>query len=173
MSPGVSIRLAGPGELPLLQALETAGGELFRQIGMTDIADHAPPPLHVLRTYQRAGRAWVAADADNQPVGYILLKVIDGAAHIEQVTVHPDHQRQGLGRALIEAANHWAAEQSLPALTLSTFREVPWNAPYYANLGFQVLPEDELTPGLLKLRTEETAIGLDPAARVFMRRPTR
>ncbi|GAB2582338.1 GNAT family N-acetyltransferase [Kribbella endophytica] len=167
------IRLAAPGELPLLQALETAGGELFRAIGMTDIADHAPPPLHVLRTYQRAGRAWVAAGTADQPIGYILVKVVDGAAHIEQVTVHPDHQRQGLGRALIDTADRWASENSLPALTLSTFREVAWNAPYYASLGFRMLPEDELTPGLLRLRAEESEIGLDPAARVFMRRPTR
>jgi GNAT superfamily N-acetyltransferase len=167
----VPIRPAVPGELPLLQALETAGGELFRRIGMTDVADHAPPPLHVLRTYQRAGRAWVAADAADQPVGYILVKVVDGAAHIEQVTVHPDHQRQGLGRALIETADRWASEQSLPALTLSTFREVAWNAPYYAGLGFRMLAEDELTPGLLELRAEEAAIGLVPADRVFMRRP--
>ncbi|MGC4942060.1 GNAT family N-acetyltransferase [Kribbella sp. DT2] len=169
----MSIRLAGPGELPLLQALETSGGELFRRIGMTDVADHAPPPLHVLRTYQRAGRAWVTVDAGNQPVGYILAKVVDGAAHIEQVTVHPDHQRQGLGRALIETVDRWAAEQQLPALTLSTFRDVAWNAPYYAGLGFVPLAEDELTPGLLELRTEETAIGLAPADRVFMRRATR
>jgi GNAT superfamily N-acetyltransferase len=168
----VSIRLAAPGELPVLQALETAGGVLFRQIGMTDVADHAPPPLHVLRTYQRAGRAWVATDDADQPIGYILVKVIDGAAHIEQVTVHPDHQRQGLGRALIDTADRWASEQLLPALTLSTFREVAWNAPYYAGLGFRMLAEDELTPGLLEARAEEAAIGLVLADRVFMRRPT-
>jgi GNAT superfamily N-acetyltransferase len=97
--------------------------------------------------------------------------LVDGAAHIEQVTVHPDHQRRGLGRALIETADRWASEQSLPALTLSTFREVAWNAPYYAGLGFRMLAEDELTPGLLELRAEEAAIGLVPADRVFMRRP--
>jgi ribosomal protein S18 acetylase RimI-like enzyme len=173
LSAQVPIRHAVPTELALLQALEVAGGELFRRIGMTEVADHAPPPLHVLRTYQRAGRAWVAADAADQPVGYILVKVVDGAAHIEQVTVHPDHQRQGLGRALIETAAHWASAQSLPAVTLSTFRDVPWNAPYYAGLGFEILPEAALTPGLLQLREEEAAIGLDPADRVFMRRAAR
>jgi GNAT superfamily N-acetyltransferase len=169
----VSIRLAVPADLALLQELEMAGGELFRRIGMTEVADHAPPPLHVLRTYQRAGRAWVAAGAADQPVGYILVKILDGAAYIEQVTVHPDHQRQGLGRALIDTAARWASTQSLPALTLSTFRDVAWNAPYYAGLGFEELPEEALTPGLLAIRAEQTKIGLDPADRVFMRRATR
>ncbi|MBB5833997.1 GNAT family N-acetyltransferase [Kribbella italica] len=167
------IRLARPADLPILQDIETASGELFRRIGMTAVADHAPPALHVLRGYQRAGRAWVAVDAGNRPVGFLLVKVIGGAAHIEQVTVHPDHQRQGLGRALIGAADRWAVEKLLPALTLSTFREVAWNAPYYAGLGFHELAEDDLTPELLELRAEEATIGLEPADRVFMRRATR
>ena len=56
-------------------------------------------------------------------------------------------------------------------LTLSTFRSVPWNAPYYARLGFAELPAAELTPGLTEILAAETAFGLDPAERVFMRRP--
>ncbi|ONI69978.1 GNAT family N-acetyltransferase [Kribbella sp. ALI-6-A] len=167
------IRLAVPGDLPVLRAIEKAAGDLFRQIGMVDIAEHDPPALHVLRSYQRAGRAWVAADTDDQPVGFVLVKVVDGAAHIEQISVHPDHQRQGLGRALIDAVDAWAVDQGLPALTLSTFRDVAWNAPYYAGLGFRPLDDEDLTPGLLEIRAEETAIGLAPADRLFMRRPTR
>ncbi|WP_432948999.1 GNAT family N-acetyltransferase [Kribbella sp. CA-253562] len=167
------IRLAVPGDLPVLRTVETAAGELFRQIGMNDIAEHEPPALHVLRSYQRAGRAWVAADADDHPVGYVLVKVVDRAAHIEQVSVHPDHQRQGVGRALIDAVDAWAVAQDLPAITLSTFRDVAWNAPYYAGLGFRPLDDEDLTPGLLEIREEEAAIGLAPADRVFLRRPTR
>ena len=119
LSPRVLIRPAVPGDLPVLREIETAAGELFREIGMVDIAEHSPPALHVLRTYQRAGRAWVAADSTDSPVGYVLVKVVDGAAHIEQISVHPEHQRQGLGRALIDAVDQWAVAQNLPALTPS------------------------------------------------------
>ncbi|WP_158307279.1 hypothetical protein [Kribbella flavida] len=47
---------------------------------------------------------------------------------------------------------------------------MPWNGPYYARLGFRDLSEQEFTPGLLAIRAGETKLGLDPAARVFLRR---
>ena len=62
-------------------------------------------------------------------VAYLLLDIVDAAAHIDQVSVHPSHARRGLGRTLIEAAADWAAGEGLESLTLTTFAEVPWNAP--------------------------------------------
>jgi GNAT superfamily N-acetyltransferase len=162
----VNIRTARPNELPLLQSIELAAGVLFRDIGMTDVASHPPPSLEVFEHFRQAGRLWVTAD--DQPTGFVLVKLVDGAAHIEQVSVHPDHQGRGLGRALIDHVDSWAAGEGLQALTLSTFRSVPWNGPYYARLGFLELAE--LTPGLVEIRAEETAFGLDPAERIFMRR---
>ncbi|MEV8379072.1 hypothetical protein AB0P21_40415 [Kribbella sp. NPDC056861] len=64
----------------------------------------------------------------------------------------------------------WAAGRRLGALTLSTFRTVAWNAPYYARLGFRELSAVEVSPGLAAVRQEEAALGLDPAERVLMRR---
>ncbi|MFB6724722.1 GNAT family N-acetyltransferase [Kribbella sp. NPDC056345] len=167
----MTIRPAVAAELPGLQALELAAGELFRGIGMNDIAEHPPPPLETFEHARQAGRLWVITGADDRPVGFVLVEIVDGAAHIEQVSVHPEQQGRGLGRALIDHVVSWAAAQGLPTLTLSTFREVPWNAPYYARLGFVELSRAELTSGLLAVLAAETAFGLDPATRVFMRRP--
>lgn len=104
-------------------------------------------------------------------MGYLLLGLVDGNAHIEQVSVHPDHTRQGIGRTLIEAAAEWAAALGVPAMTLTTYRDVPWNAPYYARLGFRRVPEGQMTPGLRTIRAREAARGLDAWPRVAMRRP--
>ncbi|MEV0285064.1 MULTISPECIES: GNAT family N-acetyltransferase [unclassified Kribbella] len=164
----MTIRTAQPHELPTLQTIEVAAGVLFRDIGMTDVAGHPPPSLEVFEHSRQAGRLWVTADADDRPTGFVFVVLVDGAAHIEQISVHPDHQGQGLGSALIEQVMSWAAGQGLPAVTLSTFRSVPWNAPYYARRGFVEL--GELTPGLIELQAAEAALGLDPAERVFMRR---
>ncbi|MFI5708581.1 GNAT family N-acetyltransferase [Kribbella sp. NPDC051620] len=168
MTTSPTIRLSRVDELPLLQSIEKAAGVLFREIGMTDVAEHPPPSLEAFAAYQRAGLAWTAADASDRAVGFVLVKLVDGCAHIEQVSVQPDHGRQGIGRLLISAVDRWAAGQGLPALTLSTFRNVAFNGPYYARLGFRELPE--ITPGLAEIRREETALGLDPAERVLMRR---
>jgi Acetyltransferase (GNAT) family. len=95
---------------------------------------------------------------------------VDGAAHVEQVTVHPDAARRGLGRALIEELAADATARGVPALTLTTFTDVPWNAPYYARLGFRVLADTELTDGLRAIRRAEADHGLDRWPRVCMRR---
>ncbi|NAZ78390.1 GNAT family N-acetyltransferase, partial [Kineococcus sp. T13] len=96
--------------------------------------------------------------------------LVDGAAHVEQVSVDPAWGRRGLGRALLEAAAGRAARRGLAALTLTTFADVPWNAPYYARLGFAVLPDDRLGPGLRAVVERERAHGLHAWPRVVMRR---
>ena len=72
--------------------------------------------------------------------------------------------------ALIEQAVAWAGQRGLGAVTLTTFTDVPWNAPYYERLGFRRLSGDELTPGLKAIRAREAAIGLDRWPRCCMRR---
>jgi GNAT superfamily N-acetyltransferase len=170
MTTATTIRLARPDELTELRSIELAAGVLFREIRMVDVAEHPPPPIEVFERYQQAGQAWVVAGSDDRPIGFVLVKLVDGAAHIEQVSIHPDHGRQGLGRQLIEHVDQWAAGEGLPALTLSTFRNVAWNGPYYARLGFHELSAAEYTPGLVEIQAAETAFGLDPAERSFMRR---
>ncbi|MET9953328.1 GNAT family N-acetyltransferase [Streptomyces sp. NPDC006339] len=166
------IRVAARAELSLLQDIERAAGEAFRPLGMEEIADDEPLPLDVLEGYRGAGRAWVAVDREDRPVAYLLMDAVDGAAHIEQVSVHPDVARRGVGRALIEHVAAAAREQGLTALTLTTFAEVPWNAPYYARLGFRHVGEGDpaLTEGLRAISRAEAAHGLAAWPRVCMRR---
>ncbi|MEO3974486.1 GNAT family N-acetyltransferase [Streptomyces sp. CAU 1734] len=164
------IREATAAELPLLQDIERAAGELFRALSMPEIADDEPPATEVLEGYRRDGRAWVSTDGADRPLGYLLHDEVDGAAHVEQVSVHPSAAHRGLGRGLIDHLAARATARGLTALTLTTFAEVPWNAPYYTRLGFRVLADDELTEGLRHIRNHEREIGLDRRCRVAMRR---
>ena len=171
MTPG--LRPARVDDLPHLQEVEVAAGILFAGIGMDSVADDPPPPLELLAAHQAAGTAWVSVDDGDRPVGYALALEVDGLGHLEQLSVAPAAGRQGRGAALVEAVCAWASARGAKAVTLSTFLDVPWNAPYYERLGFVVLAEDELTPGLLALRDHEIIGGLDVARRAFMRRPLR
>ena len=164
------IREARAEDLPRMRDIEVAAGEAFRTLNMGAVADDAPPSLEALAVYQQDARAWVAADYGDQAVAYILVDVVDAFAHIEQVTVHPLHARQGLGRRLIDKAGRWAAARGLKGMTLTTFERVPWNAPYYARLGFQPVPEHQWPDGLCQIVQSERAHGLDAWPRVVMKK---
>jgi GNAT superfamily N-acetyltransferase len=164
------IRAVAADELSRLQDIERAAGECFRDIGMPEIAADEPLSLDELARYVRADRAWVAVDDEDRPVAYLIAEPVDDALHIEQVSVHPDWARRRIGRALIEEAAARAARDGLDSLTLTTFTEVPWNAPYYARCGFVPIAPDDLTPGLQKIRDHEAAHGLDRWPRTSMRR---
>jgi len=165
----VMIRASTPADGDRLRAIERAAGERFRAVGLPEIADDEPPPTEVLADYAVAGRSWVAQDPDGRVIGYVIVDVVDGDAHIEQVTVDPDQQGRGVGRALVDHVRSWAAGAGMGAVTLTTFRDVPWNAPLYRHLGFSDLADDELGPELRAVRAAEAAHGLDPARRVCMR----
>ncbi|MEV4598891.1 GNAT family N-acetyltransferase [Amycolatopsis sp. NPDC049253] len=161
------IRLARASDLPLLGELERAAGEPFRDLGMVAVADDEPFSMAQLRPYQADGRCWVV-DVSGVVAGYLLADVVDGNGHVEQVSVLPAFARRGLGRRLIETAASWAVSRGLPALTLTTFRDMPWNAPYYARLGFRELAESSWGPSLRAIREHEAALGLDRWPRLAM-----
>ncbi|WP_329105849.1 GNAT family N-acetyltransferase [Streptomyces sp. NBC_01439] len=166
----MAIRTARLDELTLLQDIERAAGHCFRDIDMAEIADDEPLTLDELAPYQRAGLAWVSVDGADAPDAYLIAERLEGNLHVEQVSVRPDRARRGLGRGLLEHLAEFAGREGAPALTLTTFTEVPWNAPYYARCGFRPLADAELTPGLREIREREAAHGLDRWPRVCMRR---
>ena len=138
------VRSARADEGPALQEIERLAGERFRTIGRPEVADDDPPALDVLASYAQAARSWVAVDDTDAPIGYVLVDVVDGAAHIEQVSVAPAHQGNGVGRALVDAVASWAGASGMASITLTTFTDVPWNAPLYRRLGFRALDDHEI-----------------------------
>lgn len=163
------IRSAHEADVPLLRQLERGAGKAFAPLGMDLVAEDEPPSSAMLRSFLGAGRAWVHV-VGTAPVAYLIADVVDGCAHIEQVTVHPAHAGRRIGFGLIEHLAAWAQVRGLPALTLTTFTEVPWNGPYYLRCGFRYLRDSEITPGLREIRAAEARAGLDAWPRACMRR---
>jgi len=168
----VRIRPARLDELPEVQRVEREAGERFRGMGLLDhLLDHSLS-LPELSAHQRAGRVWVAVD-DEQLVGFAVASVLDGAGHLEELDVVPRAGQRGIGTRLVATVCEWAAAEGFPAITLSTFRDVPWNAPFYARRGFHPVPSAELSPALREVRAREERLGIAIAQRVVMRRTLR
>jgi GNAT superfamily N-acetyltransferase len=157
-------------ELEALRGIEREAGTAFAAIGMPEIAADEPPSVAELEAFRAQGRVSVAVDGSDRPVAYLVSSVVDGCAHIDQVSVAPSHARRGLGAALIEHLAANARAEGRPALTLTTFRDVPWNAPYYERLGFAIVGPDDQGAELAALVGREGATIPSSAPRVAMRR---
>ena len=169
MNSGYIITSARERDIGFLAAIERAAAKLL--IG------HAPEAVlqettgqDVLEKAQRVGHLWVALAAD-APVGFAHVEVLEPhAAHLEEIDVHPEHGRRGLGTKLVMHVCDWATGVGYEAVSLRTFRDVPWNMPFYARLGFTVVPDSALSSALRAVVDDERRRGLDPSRRVVMRR---
>ncbi len=119
---------------------------------------------------QRAGLLWVAL-ANDFPVGFAQVKILEPmVAHLDEIDVDPQHGRRGLGGRLVRAVCEAAVDRGYHSVTLATFRDVPFNMPFYARLGFDVTPPGALSAALRSVIADEARRGLDTTRRVVMRR---
>lgn len=166
------VRAMTRSDIPEVQRVEGAAGTRFRDCDDPRISRCASDQVFTrdeLIPFIADGRAWVATE-DADVVGFVVIDVIDDCAHVEEIAVAPSAGRRGHGTALLAQVQRWAARNALRAVTLTTFRDVPWNGPWYTRLGFRALPEDEWTPTIRALRDAEERNGLVPELRIVMQR---
>ena len=161
-------RRASSSDLGSLAAIEVAAGARFRDIGLDDIADDPGPTIAELAPHLDNSTIWVAEDGDTI-VGYATASIVDGEGHLDQVSVIPEAGGKGFGLGLITEVHSWAHLEGLPSVTLTTFRDVAWNGPFYERFGYVVLSDDDLGPELRAIRQHEIDAGLDVLPRVAMR----
>lgn len=161
------IRPARPDELRLVLELEDVAGVRYADAGL-------PPDLEGLSLEgvtlaQARGLLWMVL-VDEAPVGFALCWDRPDALHLRELDVHPSWMGRGLGRALVEHVATRAMRRGLSQITLTTFRDVPWNAPLYRRWGFVELSPAELPPWLRSIRDEEDLGELRRWPRIAMSR---
>jgi GNAT superfamily N-acetyltransferase len=110
----------------------------------------------------------LVAEREGELAGFATAEEVGQQGFYALLCVHPAHAHRGLGRSLTDAVKTWAVSRGYTSLTMTTFPDVPWNAPMFQRMGFRIMDDSELTPGLLNIRREEIASGLAPEQRVFM-----
>jgi GNAT superfamily N-acetyltransferase len=156
-------------DLPHLPAIERRACELFREVPLVADLPLYLTPARDFDAARRGGTLWVARSARGAPIGFALVERAGQEWHLQEMDVLPEHGRRGIGRALLQAVCAWVVAQGQRTLTLTTFRDVPWNAPFYERAGFRPLALAELTDALRQRLAEEAAHGLPPHTRVAMR----
>ncbi len=162
------IRAARPADLPLLAAVEVSAGESFRGTPMAFAADHPPSPIEALGAALAQDSLWVAVDADDAPVGFLLGEAVDGWFHILEVSVAVPAQGRGHGAALLAAVAAAAPGLGCDRLSLTTDRDIAFNGPWYARHGFVEIAAAAAPDWLAAIPSREADSGLDPARRAIM-----
>jgi GNAT superfamily N-acetyltransferase len=160
-SDGSPIRGATPDELDRLRETEREADKMFAEVGIGPFTSDGGE--------DQLAHAALVLVAGDPPVGFASVQILDGGAHLSLLAVLPSSGRHGIGTALVMAVCDWARSRLVDAVTLTTYRDVPWNAPFYERLGFRSVAE--LTPGLSQIREDERARGIDRfGPRVVMRK---
>jgi GNAT superfamily N-acetyltransferase len=172
-APQYRVRPARGNEVGELQNIDIASASLFRGTGLIDFGPLGEPgqpiPEDRLRKGFGDGLIWVAVDSSEELVGFALCSDRGDDLYLEQLSVLPRHGRQGLGTRLVRRCLQEAEARAFKRVSLSTFRKVPWNGPFYRKLGFREIPSWQLKDWQLEIRELQT-LTMDVRLRCFMQR---
>lgn len=162
-------RLAKLADAKYLPAVEASAGQAFTTIekykwlaegdGQTE-QDHLDFIAKQLE--------WVAVNDNGRPIGFINAENHHDSLFICEVSVCQQWQGQGLGKKLIKQVLDAALARNIATVTLTTCRDVPWNAPYYQRLGFEIIDESQLTDALRDILQAEIDAGFKATDRCAM-----
>ena len=165
---GGPCRLARPDEIERVREIQRASGRLFLGSPYPDIAAAEPDSAEELAAAQDRWWLWVSVDGKDRTVGALRVVPSGDGLHVRQLDVDPDFAGAKRTVGLVRAVGRFFAGRGLGHLTLTTFADVPWNAPYYERIGFRPLSGDGMTETLRNALAEETA-GYPVSSRVAMR----
>ena len=163
-----SVRRAREQDITSLPDIEVEARTRFSDSEMSPELREYRTPEHELRASHRDGLLWVAEVPGQGVVGFLAAETLERGLHVLQMSVHPSAGRRGIGTGLLSQVHREAKTRGLAHISLTTFTNIPWNAPAYSKCGFLALNSDQLTPALRGRLANEIAAGL--SNRVAMRK---
>lgn len=157
-------------EIKLLPQVENEADRRYASVGLGRVLAMPPASLASLEAGWREDRLWIAVSPLNRPVGFALMKFPGGTAWLDQLSVLDRWQGRGFGAALIDRTAAAARAQGFDTLYLSTYRDVPWNAPFYVRRGFEEVPRTNWPRAFRIQFLAENSHGHPPWRRTIMRR---
>ncbi len=163
------IRVATPADLEHVIAIDDAASCLYLQAGLSFELDETHPFViaEVARWADAIEKdlAYIACNESDQPVGFAALGIVDTWPYLDQLSVHPDFMRLGIGTRLLQSAIAWSGDRPL---CLTTYAHLAWNKPYYERLGFEEVAERDCGPELQDILQSQREALPDPEQRIAM-----
>jgi ribosomal protein S18 acetylase RimI-like enzyme len=109
------------------------------------------------------------AEVEDAVVGFVVCGEADHALHLYLLAVHPNYGRRGIGRDLVVRVIEESARRRLTGVSLTTFEDLKWNAPFYQKLGFRILAPHETSANLASILSNERAAGMHQRVAMWYR----
>lgn len=164
----VTLRNAMAADIFRLQDIERKAAEIFRDTGLINVDAMSVMPLHDHIACIETGIS-IVAETDARIAGFVIGELHDDVAYLRELDVDPAFHQRGIGALLVQAFVTRAREDGAKATYLSTFRDPPWNAPFYRKQGFVDVDRADYLPWMSELEAAQAAF-LNLSTRVFMRR---
>ncbi len=165
-----SIRRAHSWDIPLLEYVERSAAEIFRTVDLGFLADGDTLDPAALQAMAHANHLWVATNRFDQPIGFAGGEYLSGNFHIVEISVAKEFQGKGVGKALMTTMVEHITREGYKSVTLTTYRTLPWNGPWYSRLGFYEVNPHDMGRDYLDLLASEAQHGLDVRSRCVMRK---
>ncbi len=160
-----SLRLARAADAQTMPGIERAAAAAFA----------GEPSVDPARTRSEADYARLirrghslVAHVGEMMAGLLVAQPFSRELHIWEMDVAPAFQRRGIGAGLVRAAMIDGRNTGFKALTLTTFRDLAWNGPFYARLGFEEVTALDAHPRLAGELANEVDDGLPADRRCAM-----
>ncbi|QIX97959.1 GNAT family N-acetyltransferase [Cedecea sp. FDAARGOS_727] len=164
------LRASTIGDIEALRRVEAAAARLF--LSAPELAFLAQAGVTDATTHRRAieqNLSWLVAGSEGPIMGFCYCQMQQDSLYLAEISTHPDFQRAGVGTALLEAVFEHARRLNVKEVTLTTYRDVPWNAPWYRRHGFERVETHELSAELAECLRHQQEEGLMVLPRCAMR----
>ncbi len=165
----IHIRHPRPEDLPLLEYVEKSAAQLFRTVKLDSLADGPTVDPNLLNSLAGNNHLWIAANGFDEPIGFVGGEFLEGNFHIVEISVAREYQGNGVGKALMMTILEQAWREGYKAVTLTTYRDLPWNAPWYSKMGFVQVDVENMGKTYKDILDAEAQHGLDINRRCVMR----
>jgi ribosomal protein S18 acetylase RimI-like enzyme len=167
-APTFTIRKPRSSDIPALEQVERSAAELFRTVNLDFLVENPTVDPYLLVAMANANHLWIAADKFDQPIGFVGGEYLDGSFHIVEISVAKPFQGMGIGHSLMATMVEQIRREGYRTMTLTTFRDLPWSAPWYSRMGFFEVNAHEMGKTFEEILEIEAKHGLDINSRCIM-----
>lgn len=164
-----SIRPARLSDIRLLGEVERSAAQIFRSANLHSLADGPTVDTEFLAAMARSQHLWLAVNRNDEPIGFVGGENIESNFHLVEISVAQPYQGRGVGKILMGQMIEEVRRMGYKAITLTTYRNLPWNGPWYARMGFNEVRIVDMPPEYWKVWQIETQHGFNMSTRCLMR----